>query len=1253
MTKPIVKYASFLQISIISVFVLVSLPSKKIFAYPHLKETVKKSDSREKLYEALVAERILFLEDQDPEEETDQSASFLSSVYPVRYANERYTIRNSSRSDTLSSSIPKSKYTVADNELQSTVGRDSSLLIQVFPGDSLILSVGFQTDVSRRTKLAWYFNDSLIQVSGANSSLLYRAGDFGLLNLDTIRVVVSTNPILKTSHTRYWIIESNTIGFTVSNMISPDRQWISTDVGDTIDFAIDRTQFDEPDSLMFRWYVNSEHQVDQIADTFSFLARRFTAENDTISVKVTDVRNDSLLFGFNWYADYGQKPVSETQYRSEPLDRDLFLFRGDSIEFRVHTQTDSLRISWFHNDHKLENFSGTHFVYHTLEYIEPSDTIRVRLSNTHNEILYESAWFIQIIRDDIVQKAQHPEIEFIVYPTQDTLHYQPGDTLSLTIDSIRPGFTCSWTKGDSTLVTDSNEFLYYLSEGSSAGSKDSVSVSVLDAKSDTVLHHIWYIEIQPTIDELVTAVRFTFLPDNDSLLSVQDSMRFQIDMTDTLSSVFYVWSVNDDELNNPRSQLWIHSSEIDSIDTVKVLLLMSDSSIVDSVRWIVEAGAENEITSEILFYPEADTLTMGNDSLKFMVEGLNSDSELSWLLNNEAIDTRSHIFIPDSMIWILDTTIVTVKVTTNRVDTLMRRWIVVKRAEPLVLADFYFHPRNDTTISVGDTLYLRVNSQVDSLLYTWRINRAMIQRDSLPEFRHTVSAFEQDTIYVEIFAADSMLLMEHRWIIEAIAGDSAFSYSEVRTEVDTLFFTGDSLLLSIVNDSTMSSHVWYLNDDIIAADSTTNYAYYPLDFLRSCDTVRVDSKNFDDEVVRNHIWYIDLAPPIYDDGFQISYFPATDTTFYYGDTILCRIVGGTLLTRYQWFVNSDLITDHDLAMYSHYATPMDNPVLSISVRWEAMGQSFTNQWKYTLQYHDTLESLPDVKLLYPQHDDLMTEDDEFIWAFDSAGYEIDDDQLFYIQLSTDSLFSEIICADTCRRDTVMQIVEFNGRDRLKYKQTYYWRILIADTTNKISNNRNVHSSFRFSSLYVELVQYYAEYTNDGNISINWTVEHDENLDGFNLYRSETNNSNYTRLNDDLIAGYGSFQYLDIQFEPGKTYFYRLEEICRNGESKYHPEISIESPKPQNFALYSNYPNPFNMRTVFKFQIPTPSHVTINIYNVLGRKIKTIVDEKKEAGLYSAVWDGFDDEGAPVVSGLYFYQMVASNFRQTRKLTVVR
>jgi hypothetical protein len=93
--------------------------------------------------------------------------------------------------------------------------------------------------------------------------------------------------------------------------------------------------------------------------------------------------------------------------------------------------------------------------------------------------------------------------------------------------------------------------------------------------------------------------------------------------------------------------------------------------------------------------------------------------------------------------------------------------------------------------------------------------------------------------------------------------------------------------------------------------------------------------------------------------------------------------------------------------------------------------------------------------------------------------------------------------------------------------------------------------------------------------------------------------------------------------------------------------------PDKFELFQNYPNPFNPSTTISYQLPVGGEVELTIYNLLGQKIRKLVNTKQPAGFYQVEWDGRDDTGSEVASGIYLYRWMTGEFVQVRKMVLLR
>jgi len=109
------------------------------------------------------------------------------------------------------------------------------------------------------------------------------------------------------------------------------------------------------------------------------------------------------------------------------------------------------------------------------------------------------------------------------------------------------------------------------------------------------------------------------------------------------------------------------------------------------------------------------------------------------------------------------------------------------------------------------------------------------------------------------------------------------------------------------------------------------------------------------------------------------------------------------------------------------------------------------------------------------------------------------------------------------------------------------------------------------------------------------------------------------------------------------------------EFEFNP-TPVAKPKkelPSTFSLSQNHPNPFNPSTMIQYALPQDAEVNLLIYNVLGQKVKTLVSEFQTAGFKSVEWDGTDERGSVVATGIYFFKLKAGEFVQTKKMVMLK
>jgi flagellar hook assembly protein FlgD len=93
--------------------------------------------------------------------------------------------------------------------------------------------------------------------------------------------------------------------------------------------------------------------------------------------------------------------------------------------------------------------------------------------------------------------------------------------------------------------------------------------------------------------------------------------------------------------------------------------------------------------------------------------------------------------------------------------------------------------------------------------------------------------------------------------------------------------------------------------------------------------------------------------------------------------------------------------------------------------------------------------------------------------------------------------------------------------------------------------------------------------------------------------------------------------------------------------------------PIQYALHQNYPNPFNPVTTLRYDLPENGLVNITIYDMLGREVKTLINQTQDAGYRSVIWDATNDYGKSVSAGIYLYQIQAGEYISTKKMVLLK
>jgi hypothetical protein len=182
---------------------------------------------------------------------------------------------------------------------------------------------------------------------------------------------------------------------------------------------------------------------------------------------------------------------------------------------------------------------------------------------------------------------------------------------------------------------------------------------------------------------------------------------------------------------------------------------------------------------------------------------------------------------------------------------------------------------------------------------------------------------------------------------------------------------------------------------------------------------------------------------------------------------------------------------------------------------------------------------------------------------------------------------------------------------------------------------------------------------ENSIILNWDMSEAEDFQYFVLERSNqaTAGVEESTITYDLTE----ITFEDVDLVRNVEYSYRLAAYDDAGNrSEFTGPVSAillstdqQSLFPEAYTLHQNYPNPFNPTTQIRYDLPENSYVSINIYDLMGKRVKTLVNSKQDAGYRSIHWNATNEFGQPVSAGMYIYTIQAGEFSQTRKMVLLK
>jgi len=180
---------------------------------------------------------------------------------------------------------------------------------------------------------------------------------------------------------------------------------------------------------------------------------------------------------------------------------------------------------------------------------------------------------------------------------------------------------------------------------------------------------------------------------------------------------------------------------------------------------------------------------------------------------------------------------------------------------------------------------------------------------------------------------------------------------------------------------------------------------------------------------------------------------------------------------------------------------------------------------------------------------------------------------------------------------------------------------------------------------------------DASVTLTWDPITADNLIYYSVERSTD-----SLFSTDLVTNSPQENFFtDNDLEWDTEYYYRVSALIGSYYSYYSDVISVtmewldvdNDGLPISYKIHQNYPNPFNPVTTLRYDLPEDALVNITIYDMMGRKVSTLVSSQHSAGYKSVQWNATNDAGSPVSAGLYLYMIQAGDFRQTKKMVLLK
>ena len=194
---------------------------------------------------------------------------------------------------------------------------------------------------------------------------------------------------------------------------------------------------------------------------------------------------------------------------------------------------------------------------------------------------------------------------------------------------------------------------------------------------------------------------------------------------------------------------------------------------------------------------------------------------------------------------------------------------------------------------------------------------------------------------------------------------------------------------------------------------------------------------------------------------------------------------------------------------------------------------------------------------------------------------------------------------------------------------------------------------------VELAAFNVQAFSD-RVILNWRTETETDNIGFHIFRTTLPDGKREKVTSRMIDGAGNsssarnYKWDDTDVQVEKSYRYWLASVSTKGVLEYHgPKSVMVLGTPEDYILSQNYPNPFNPATTIHYALKETGSVRLTVHNIRGQIVRELVNSTQHAGQYAVEWNGQDQNGNFVPSGVYLYTFEVNGFKSTQKMILTK